>query len=179
MSKLKSVKVLTTCALMVALAAILGIFKIPINQFVEIRFGSFPIAIAGAFFGPVPGMIVGALADVVQFFVKPTGPYFPGFTISSAVAGLLYGLVLHTKTDKVSIPRIIISQTLYTIVVGLLINTFNLCILFGKFADQGPSVYFAYMLTRLPKEAIMYPINTILLFIILKPAYIVKNKLEM
>lgn len=179
MSKIKNVKVLTTCALMVALAAILGIFKIPINQFVEIRFGSFPIAVTGAFFGPIPGMIVGALADIVQFFVKPTGPYFPGFTISSAVGGLIYGLILHKKSDKVSIPGIIISQVLYTVVVGLLINTFNLCILFGKFADQGISVYFAYMLTRLPKEAIMCPINCILLFLVLKPAYMLKNKMEL
>lgn len=178
MSKLRDIKVLTTCALLVALAAILGFFKIPINQFVEIRFSSFPIAIAGAFFGPIPGLIVGALADIVQFIVKPTGAYFPGFTLSSAIGGLIFGFILQNKSNTVSIPRIILSEVLYTVIVGLLINTLNLCILYGKFADQGISVYFAYMLTRLPKEAIMCPINCILLFLVLKPSLLLKNKME-
>ena len=175
MKKLKNVKTLTTCALLLALATILGFFKIPITQIIEIRFGSLPIAVAGALFGPAVGGIVGAISDVLAFFVKPTGPFFPGFTISSAVGGVIFGLMLYSKDRKPSVLRIFIAQLVYTVVVGLLINTFNLYYLYGDIS-AGVAGYFAYMGTRLLKEVIMLPINTILLIAVIKPAFYLKNK---
>ncbi len=50
------------------------------------------IAVGGYFFGPVVGAVIGALIDVVGYFVHPTGPFFPGFTISNALIGTIYGL---------------------------------------------------------------------------------------
>lgn len=164
MSQLKNVKVLTTCALLLALATILGFFKIPITQLIEIRFSSLPIAFGGAMFGPGIGALIGALSDILQYLVKPTGPYFPGFTISSLVGGIIFGLVLKIKNGKIALVKILIAQLLYTVFVGLIINTFNLYLLYGDPAVSGVTGYFAYMLTRLPKEAIMYPINSAILY---------------
>ena len=175
MKKLKDVRVLTTCALLLALATILGFFKIPITQIIEIRFGSLPVAVAGAFFGPVLGGIIGALSDVLGYLVKPTGPFFPGFTISTAVGGVIFGMILYSKDHKPSLLRIFIAQLVYTIVVGLLINTLNLYFLYGN-VSAGISGYFAYMSTRLLKEIIMLPINTLLLAAVIKPAFFLKNK---
>ena len=166
MSQLKNVKVLTTCALLLALATILGFFKIPITQLIEIRFSSLPIAFGGAMFGPAIGALIGALADILQYLVKPTGPYFPGFTISSLVGGIIFGFTLRIRNGRITIFKCMVAQLLYTIIVGLLINTLNLYILYGDPTTQGVAGYFAYMATRLPKEAIMYPINTGILYAI-------------
>ena len=60
MSKLKNTFTLTTAAMLLALGIILGMLKIPINQFIEIRFGSLPISIGGAIFGPGVAAAIGA-----------------------------------------------------------------------------------------------------------------------
>ena len=97
MSKLKNVKTLTTAGMFLALASICGFFNLPINQLVEIRFGSLVLAVSGSILGPAVTAVVGMCSDIIAFVIKPTGPYFPGFTISAAVSGLIFGLFLYKK----------------------------------------------------------------------------------
>ena len=159
MNRLKDIKTLTTAALLVAIATVLGFFKVPINQLVELRFAFLPIAVAGALFGPAVGGIVGCLADLLGFMVRPTGPFFPGFTIATAVSGVIYGAFLYKK--KLTIPRVIITNLIETVVVSLVLNTINLMILYGN-------PFWAVLSAKLLKNAVMYPINTVLLFLILR-----------
>ena len=158
MQKLKNPLVLTVAAMLIALATVFGFFKVPINQFVEFRFGFLPISAAGMLFGPAVGALVGALSDIVGYFAKPTGPFFPGFTISSAVAGVLYGLCLYKK--PVTIPRVVLAQFLYTIVISFGLNTLNLCILYH-------SPFIPTLITRIPQSSVMFVINTVLLYTVL------------
>ena len=46
MKKLMNTKTLTVAAMLTAVGIVLGFFKLPINQLIEIRFGSIPIALA-------------------------------------------------------------------------------------------------------------------------------------
>ncbi|MCF0129147.1 MAG: folate family ECF transporter S component [Pseudobutyrivibrio sp.] len=176
MSQLKNTRVLTICALILALSAILGMFKIPITSLIEIRLGSLPLAVAGSLFGPVIGGIIGGLSDILAFIVKPTGPFFPGFTLSTVLTGIIFGLILKPKNNRVSFFKVLLAQLLNAVFVGLIFNTLNLYILYGDPATGGISGYFAFMLTRLPMEVIMYPINCLLITAIIKEVYLIKNK---
>ena len=60
---------------------------------VRIGIGSLGIYMAAVFFGPLDGAIVGAVADLVGYWINPMGPYMPHFTITSALRGLIAGLV--------------------------------------------------------------------------------------
>lgn len=160
MNKLRDTKTLTLAAMLTAIGIILGFFKLPINQFIEIRFGSLPVAMAGMLLGPIPAAVVGALVDIGGFIVKPTGPFFPGFTISGIVTGLIFGFALYNK--KPSVLRVFVAQVIYTIVVGLGMNTYWLSLLYLK------NGYIAALIMRLPKELIMIPVYTILYVIVLK-----------
>ena len=46
------------------------------------------MAIAGALYGPVASLLVGALGDIISIMLVPTGAFFPGFTISGALTRL-------------------------------------------------------------------------------------------
>lgn len=163
MSKLKDLRVLTTAAMLAAIAVVLGFFKIPISNLIELRFQSFPIAISGALFGPVIGAIVGIISDVGGYFAKPTGAFFPGFTLSSAITGIIFGLIIKIKaSNKELIVRTFIAMLLNTIITGLLLNTLWLSMLYGN-------PFSVVFLVRIPKELIMLPINTVILYIILIP----------
>ena len=92
-----SLRLLTTSSILIALGVVLSFFRIPLSTVTEITLTGLPIAAGGYLFGPWIGMLIGALIDVCGFFVAPKGPFFPGFTISTALIGMMYGLFLYTK----------------------------------------------------------------------------------
>ncbi len=67
----------------------------------RIGFGSIPIIISGILFGPLAGALTGAVADVLGFMINSLGgAYFPGFTISAALAGVIPGIVYKYADNK-------------------------------------------------------------------------------
>ena len=160
MKKLINTKTLTAAAMLSALGIVLGFFKIPINQLIEIRFGALPIEMAGQLFGPAVAGVVGGITDIGGYLVKPTGPFFPGFTFSSIVGGIIFGLMLHNK--KITFARVLATQVVYTIVVGIILNSYWLDVLYFQ------NGYFATIMARLPKELIMIPIMSVIYYSIVK-----------
>ena len=59
----------------------------------------------------------------------PTGAYFPGFTVTAAITGLVFGLLLY---KKINFPRIVIAVLSTQLVCGLLLNTLFISILYTK-----------------------------------------------
>ena len=168
---LKNIRILTIAALLVALSVVAGFFKFPISEVLEIRFTAVPIAVAGALLGPGIAAIVGGLADIGGFIIMPTGPYFPGFTISGIVGGIIFGLLLHSRgSARVSIGRILTAVILNTVVVNMILNSLWLTIMYGK------GGFFAVISARILKEIVMIPINTILIAAILNPIARIMNK---
>ncbi|MBO4458722.1 MAG: folate family ECF transporter S component [Butyrivibrio sp.] len=160
MEKLRNTKTLAIAGMLTAIGIILGLFKIPINKFIEIRFGSLPIGVAGMYLGPGIAGIVGALIDIGGFIVKPTGPYFPGFTISGIISGIIYGVILYKK--ELTIPRVIAAEAIHTLIVGIFLNTYWLDKLYFN------NGFYPTLMMRLPKELIMLPFNIIFLYIVLQ-----------
>lgn len=93
---LKKVQSICLCGLFVAAYVALSFFSIKMTEFLEFRFAFLALAAAAACGGPVMGMAAGLTGDVISFFAAPqTGPFFPGFTISYAILGFLFGLILY------------------------------------------------------------------------------------
>ncbi len=150
---------LTVSAMLLALSVILGLFKIPISQVSEIRLQFLPVAMGGMLFGPLYGGIIGGLSDILGYIVRPTGPFFPGFTISAIVQGAIYGIML--KKDQ-SLKMVMIAQGVDCIVVSMILNPVWLYFMY----DMG---FAALFVTRLIKILVMYPVNVILLMVLIKP----------
>lgn len=88
-------KKLAHLALLVALEVVLSRFlsiNTPINK---IGFAFVPLALAGMLYGPLAGAAVGTVADLLGATLFPSGPFFPGFTLTTALKGLVYGLCLY------------------------------------------------------------------------------------
>ena len=115
--------------MLLALSVILGFFKIPLSQVSEIRLQFLPVAAEGILFGPLYGGIVGGLSDILCYMVRPTGAFFPGFTISAVIQGIIYGLILHKDHG---LKRILLALVLDTVIVSLILNPLWLMILYGN-----------------------------------------------
>ena len=88
---------LTLLALLTALQVVLGnLVQIPLLS-KQFNFGYLPIIAAGALLGPVPAAVVGGLGDFIGAHLFPAGAYFPGFTLTSAIVGVLYALPLYKR----------------------------------------------------------------------------------
>ena len=176
MKKLYNTKTLTVGAMLTAIGIILGFFKIPITKIIEIRFGSLPIALSGMLFGPAVAGVIGALIDIGGYLVYPTGPFFPGFTISNIVTGVIFGLFLYKK--KCSFVRIFLAELVNTVIVGLLMNSYWLYMLYFSKDHTANLVLGSHIIemsgftavlgSRLIKEVVMIPIMSIFIYVVIK-----------
>ena len=164
MSGLRNIKTLTIAGMLTGIAIISGFFKIAVSDILEIRFSTLPIAVAGALLGPGVAAIVGAAGDIGAFLIRPTGPYFPGFTLSGALTGLIFGLCLYKKDgSSPGLLRVAVGVMINTVFVNLLLNSLWLTMLYGK------GGLFAVLSVRFLKEIIMIPVNIILIMAITGP----------
>ena len=151
--ELKKVYSLAAIAMLLALRVVLGMFAnatLPMfGGTVKISGAFLPIAICGAMFGPIPAALVGALGDVISFLIAPGGAYIPGFTISGALTGLIYGFALYK--NQITIPRVVIAWVVNTLVVETFLAAYWLYLLYS--ASVGKS-YNAWLLSRVISQAV-------------------------
>jgi len=142
---------------------VLAALEIVLNRFlsinawnIKIGFNFVPIAVAAILFGPIPAGIVGALGDFLGAILFPIGPYFPGFTLTSFLVGVVLGLFLHEKQSPV---RILIAVGINQLVLGLFVNSFWISVLYM-------SPYAALLTTRIVQCAILLPVQFVVILLI-------------
>lgn len=99
---------LAVCGMLIALDIVLTRFA-SVNLWNQrIGFSFVAVALAGYFCGPLGGLLVHGISDFLGAVLFPSGPYFPGFTLTAAILGLIYGICFYRN------------QTLWRIAVGVL-----------------------------------------------------------
>lgn len=158
---LRGTRALAALGLLIAAQAALGsVAVIPIGQHIRIGFEFLAIAAAGMLFGPVPAAVCAGCGDVVLYIIRGGGPFFPGFTLTAAMTGFIYGLAFFKR--RVALMHIVIAQLAVSLVANLLVNSVNLQILYGNVTG-------ALLFQRAIKNLVMLPINTALLSVVLPP----------
>lgn len=160
---LKSVRGIALCAMLIAISCVLGFFKFGLGQDINITFFFLPISIAALILGPIPAIAVGGIADVLGCIIRPTGPYFPGFTINYMIMGLVFGLFFYNKKPKIL--KIIIARLILAVVLDLILTPIWLNFLYGR-----PLVW-ALFLERLIKISVLGPIEIVLMILMNNVAY--------
>lgn len=159
-NELKRVRSLVTIAMLLSLQIILGAMTLQIDSSIQITFDYLPLCVTAMFFGPVPAMLSGALADLLAFLIRPTGAFNPGFMLTAAVNGLIYGLFFYQKSfDK---PRKLVlaaalSRLIAVLIGNIFLNSLWLILMYGQGA-------WAWIPGRIIKNIIEYPVSVLLLF---------------
>ena len=63
----------------------------------RIGIGFLPIAIGGILFGPIYAGFAAVIGDLLGSMLFPSGPFFPGFTLSAFISGLVYGCFFYKR----------------------------------------------------------------------------------
>ena len=153
----KDLRTIVIAALMGSLAVVLRyVATINIGPYIRIGFSGMPNRVVELLFGPVVGSFFGGSMDIVNYFMRPTGPFFPGFTLNAIILGLIYGVLLYKKPVKMS--RVFIAVFLEKTVINCGLTTLWLSMLYGK-------GFMAILPMRIVANAIMLPID----FVIFQP----------
>lgn len=154
MNNLKTKK-LTSIALLIALEVILGRMGI-MTPIVSINFSFVPLVINAILFGPISAAVSSGLADIIGSLMLPQGlgTYFPGYTVSAMLTGLVYGLILYRKPKNLG--RIILACSITSLVISLGLSAFWVYVMTGK-------GYLAILFTRTLQIAVMIPVKVLVI----------------
>ena len=141
--------------------AILTALEIVLSRFLsfsvwnmKIGFAFVPVVLAGMLFGAIPAGIVAALADFLGAVLFPIGPYFPGFTLTAFLTGVVFGLFLYREQPVI---RIVLAVAINQLILSLLLNTLWISVLYG-------SPFVPLLTTRLVQCAILIPVQFVVIF---------------
>lgn len=99
---------------------------------IRIGFGGFPVIMAGITMGPAAGGIVGAIGDLVGYWINPMGPYMPHFTFTAALTGMIPGFMIRLFDSKQpNIWQLAIAIATGQIITSVLLVPYFLYKLFG------------------------------------------------
>ncbi|MBQ6718530.1 MAG: folate family ECF transporter S component [Clostridia bacterium] len=145
-------------AILIALNVILERFLAYSVWNQTISFGFIAVAFAAAFLGTPYAVAVAGFGDLIGSLLFPFGAYFPGFTLTNCI----YGLILAEFIYKNSTPiKIIISVVLNKIVCSLILNTLWISIMYRG----GVDAFFAVLITRLLSTGILAAVELIVLLL--------------
>ena len=149
---------LAGAAMLAALSLVLNQFTIAVSQFLEIGFSFLAAGTCAFLYGPWLAGLMGIVTDVAGYFLRPNGGFFPGFTLNEFLLGFLYGCWLYKK--PVSLWRTFCACLSAVLVINLVLTPLWLNIMYGNaFVISG---------MRLIKNAVKLPLDTALLYFLLK-----------
>ena len=111
--QLKQVKTVTVCAMLGAVAIVLGSLSIELGSTLRIGFSGIPNEIVHMLFGPVVGSVFAGTMDILKYLIKPTGAFFPGFTLIANVLLNTWCLsILYGKAFAVLLPARLVKNAI-------------------------------------------------------------------
>ena len=155
--KNSTTKKIAICALLLAADVLLTRILALNTAVMKIGLGFLAVALCAALYGPKWAAVVAALADFVGSILFPTGAYFPGFTVTAAITGIIFGLCFYRK--KITWKRAILAAALNVIFVSYLANT-------AMISYLGGTPYAELLKIRAVQLAIMFPVQSVVLGLI-------------
>ena len=145
-------------AMLCAVNVVTSWISIPLSDTLKITFSFLSMSLIGHLFGPSCGAICGLALGTIKFIIKPSGPYNPLWAIIEMLAGVIYGVMLYKKTA--TIKRCFITKFIVSLLLNVILTPLFLSFMYSK-------GFIYYMSTRVLKNLILWPIESMLMFIII------------
>ena len=125
----------------------------------DMSFGFIAIAFAAAFLGTPYAAIVAGMGDLIGSLLFPFGAYFPGFTLTNCI----YGIILAEFIYKNATPlKIVICVILNKVTCSLILNTLWISLMYRG----GVDAFFVVLVPRLVGTAIIAAIELVVLLLV-------------
>ncbi|NLK39928.1 MAG: folate family ECF transporter S component [Clostridiales bacterium] len=160
-SELNNLKIIVLASMLIALASVLGTLQIYITPLIRVQISFLITGLGAMIYGPVIAMIGGVISDIVTYLLFASGPFFPGYTLSALLAGLVFALFLYRT--KISPLRIIAPKFIINVFINTLLGSLWRVVM-GSTGSKGYSIYVA---TSGIKNLLLLPLEVTLLTLII------------
>lgn len=140
-----NVRTVTLLSVLIAMEIVLSRFLSIHTWNTKIGFSFVPVVMAAMLFGAMEAGVVAAFGDIIGAMMFPVGAYFPGFTLTAFLNGVVYAILLKKKQ---SLGKIILAVLIVQITGSLLLNTYWISVLYG-------SPYWPLFFTRIYQTLVM------------------------
>ena len=147
-----STKALVQIAMLIAIEIVLTRFFSIQTPILRISFGFLPMAIIAMLHGPLLAGISYAVADLIGVTLFPAAAFFPGFTLSAFLTGVIFGIFLYEKPQNLI--RVIISVVVIAIFIRIGLTTLWVQMITGR-------GFIALLPARVTAALVMIPIQII------------------
>jgi riboflavin transporter len=147
---------LTLAAMLIALNVALSSVRVQITPELRLSLGFITQAASGMLLGPVCAMLTGAASDILSHICFPTGAYFPGYTLTAVVGGLIYGVFLFER-PRPNYLRALLVKGVMSLVCNIGLNTLWISL-------TGGQAMLALLPARLIKNLCLLPIEALLIY---------------
>ena len=149
-------------ALITAISVIMNALTLTVpGSGIAISFTYIPNFLAGYFFGPGAGFIVGVLGDILGCIIWPKGAWLPLLTLSAGLMGAIPGLVRYLPVKARW--HVLISYVATYIVCSAGLNTFTL---WQAYAAT-KKTFWVYLIGKMPVSLVNMIANLVLNFLMM------------
>lgn len=150
----QNTKKLAVSALLIAADVVLTRLLALNTPVMKIGLGFAAVAMSALLYGPWWAALTAALGDLLGSVIFPTGAYFPGFTLTAACTGLIFGLCLYKKPVRWVYPAA--AAVMNVVLVSYLANTAMICYITGN-------AFSVMLAARAVQLAVMLPVQFLVL----------------
>ena len=141
--------IIAIVGVLIALDVAISTLFIPVGDNLRIKFDFLSRAVIG--------MVGGMIADLLGFALHPVGGFFPGYTLSAMLGSLVYALFFYRS--KINVIRIVLAKLTVNLFINVLLGSVW-SVIIGKYG------YLYYLTSSVIKNAIMLPIECVMLYLL-------------
>lgn len=158
---LGSTRILAVAALIVALRVAVKAISIPIVTGVSLTFDCYVNALGSLIYGPVVGLLVGAVSDTIGCLLFPSGVYFFPFIFVEMSSSFIFALFLWRR--ELSVGRVFLSKLTVNLVSNVIITSLFMKWMYYWLGDAKAVTYKVINTVRIAKNLVLLPLETVLL----------------
>ena len=159
LGQFSNVRMLSLAALFVALRVAVKLIYIPVGPDLGISIDFLVNALGSAIYGPLVGLVCGALSDNISAILFPQGVYFPLFMVIEMAGSFIFGLCLWKR--NITALRLMLSKLVYTVICNFLMMPYVM-ILYYRFLEIDKAYAFV-TIPRVVKNLALLPVECFLL----------------
>ncbi len=164
LKQFRRAQILTFTAALAAISVVLNVVEINLGTDFKLSLSYLPSFIAGMFLGPISGLAVGLLGDILGVIIRPVGPWLPLVTLGSALMGLIPALVFMIKKIH-PFAKLSISLVLVFCICTAGFNSLGIYLAYFN----GKQAFLVWWPARLATQSIVLAVNAAVLFAIYFP----------
>lgn len=177
LASFRSTQMLTFASLICALRVVVKLFRIPLAAGLTLSLDCYVNALGSVVYGPLVGLLVGAVSDTLGCLLFPSGPYFFPFIFVEMSSSFIFGLFLWRR--KLTVNLVLLSKFAINLVCNIILTSIIMkWDYYFFYGIEKAEAYAVINLVRIGKNLVLFPLEAMLITLVLQAAIPALNRLN-